>query len=279
MSEDTNANSRRRTNLSHREFPSLNSVYAELSEALPSIDEDFFRTPLSDEDHNTALYTCPKTCSMNYFPPPLNESALTAVKELNSTLNIQDNPGIDVTDDPDITFANTMRVLLSDIANSLVNKKTETHKRRAQPFCKRQEVSVSYDNTSSNVTTAHNTSAASTSAPNNRPQKSQKKFRGRGRGRWSHERGIQDPIQETIPHEAKIGQPDTHDHGRVEKENSKKWSGSFTAEGGSKFSGWPSSDITPAAEQEEVIQGSEQHSNEGSIVAAGKARHRGSTAT
>ncbi|OLY85422.1 hypothetical protein AYI68_g383, partial [Smittium mucronatum] len=42
------------------------SVYTELSEALPSIEEDFFRTPLSEEDRKTALYTCPKTSLMNY---------------------------------------------------------------------------------------------------------------------------------------------------------------------------------------------------------------------
>ncbi|OLY78763.1 hypothetical protein AYI68_g7181, partial [Smittium mucronatum] len=44
------------------------SVYTELSEALPSIEEDFFRTHLSEEDRKPALYTCPKTSSMNYVP-------------------------------------------------------------------------------------------------------------------------------------------------------------------------------------------------------------------
>ncbi|OLY79810.1 hypothetical protein AYI68_g6110 [Smittium mucronatum] len=246
------------------------SVYAELSEALSSTDEDFFRTPQSDEDRKTALYTCPKTCSMKYFPPPLNESTSTADKKLDSTLyaiqtalaqetrpidynvhrNIQENLGIIVIEDPEITFANTMRVLLSEIATSethnrldnlhkgmelpgrvkqiletdtkllmdqdaldslLSNKKTETRKRRFQPF------------------------PASTSAPNNRPQKSQQNFCGRGRGRGSYERGIQDPIQEPIPNEAKIGESDTHDLGKFEKENSKKWSKGFIAFGGETF--------------------------------------------
>ncbi|OLY79140.1 hypothetical protein AYI68_g5525 [Smittium mucronatum] len=42
------------------------SVYAKLSGALPSIEEDFFRTHLSDENHKDALYTCLKTGSMDY---------------------------------------------------------------------------------------------------------------------------------------------------------------------------------------------------------------------
>ncbi|OLY82756.1 hypothetical protein AYI68_g3113 [Smittium mucronatum] len=72
----------------------------------------------------------------------------------------------------------------------LENKKTETRKRRVKPFCKRQEVSVSCEITSSNVATTQNTSAFSTPAPNNRLQKIQKKFRGRGRGRGSREGNI-----------------------------------------------------------------------------------------
>ncbi|OLY79236.1 hypothetical protein AYI68_g6696 [Smittium mucronatum] len=143
------------------------SVYAELSEALPSTDEDFFRTPLSDENRKTALYTCSKTCSMKYFPPPLNESTSTAATipiDYYVHRKIRDNPGIIVTEDPDITFANTMRVLISDIATSvtqnrlenlhkgmelpgrevfdslLANKKTETHKRLFQPFPEKEEV-------------------------------------------------------------------------------------------------------------------------------------------
>ncbi|OLY82853.1 hypothetical protein AYI68_g3020 [Smittium mucronatum] len=115
------------------------SVYKELSDALPFIEEDFFRTPLSEDDCKTALYTCPKTSSMNYAPPPLNYSASTEVKKfykklhaIETTLaqatrpidyyvyqNIQENPEIIVADDPDIAFPNNMQLLLSNIATTV----------------------------------------------------------------------------------------------------------------------------------------------------------------
>ncbi|OLY85453.1 hypothetical protein AYI68_g357 [Smittium mucronatum] len=39
--------------------------YPELTETLPSIAENFYRMPMSEEDRNAAIYTCPKTSSMN----------------------------------------------------------------------------------------------------------------------------------------------------------------------------------------------------------------------
>ncbi|OLY80346.1 hypothetical protein AYI68_g5560 [Smittium mucronatum] len=196
------------------------SVYAELSEALPSIEKKFFRTPLSDEDRKTALYKCLKTCYMFYFPPPLNESEPNAVKKLYSTLyaiqtaltqatitidyyehrKIQDNPGIIVTDDPDITFAKIMRILLFDIATSVTQNRL-----------------------------------------------------------YNRHKGME------LPRRVK--------HIRNRHKSS-------DGPGCLQFISCKSSaDITPAAEQEEVNQGSEDHSNEGSIGPAAKTRHRGSTAT
>ncbi|OMJ09341.1 hypothetical protein AYI69_g10715, partial [Smittium culicis] len=51
------------------------AVYPELIEALPSIEEDFFRTPLTEEERKEAIHSCPRSDSMNYLPPPLNDSA------------------------------------------------------------------------------------------------------------------------------------------------------------------------------------------------------------
>ncbi|PVU87545.1 hypothetical protein BB561_006295, partial [Smittium simulii] len=62
------------------------TAYPELIEALPSIEEDFFRSPLTDEERKNALYSCPKNSSMNYIPPPLNDSASSAVKKTDSAL-------------------------------------------------------------------------------------------------------------------------------------------------------------------------------------------------
>ncbi|PVU88097.1 hypothetical protein BB561_006029 [Smittium simulii] len=112
-------------------------IYPMLKDALPSIEEDFFRIQLTEEERKDAIYSCPRSSFMNYLPPPLNESASTAVKKADSTLHeiqvalaqatrpvdyyvyriIQDNPGI-TSDDPQFLFADTVRVLLSDIATT-----------------------------------------------------------------------------------------------------------------------------------------------------------------
>ncbi|PVU89976.1 hypothetical protein BB561_005094 [Smittium simulii] len=62
------------------------TVYPEYIEALPCIEEDFFRSLLTVKKRKNALYFCPKTSSMNYIPPPLNDSASSAVKKTDSAL-------------------------------------------------------------------------------------------------------------------------------------------------------------------------------------------------
>ncbi|OLY83548.1 hypothetical protein AYI68_g2310 [Smittium mucronatum] len=177
------------------------SIYAKLAKALSSI----------NEDRKTAVYTYFKTGSIKFFPQSSKDLSLTAATspiEYYVHKKIQNNLVIIVTEDPDITFANTKRVLLSDIATSanqnrlsnlpkamelpgrvkqiletdkkllmdqnvfdvlLAKNKIDTRKRRTQPFRKRQQVSVSYESTRSKVAMAKNTSADSTPAPNNLP--------------------------------------------------------------------------------------------------------------
>ncbi|PVU95649.1 hypothetical protein BB561_001686 [Smittium simulii] len=43
------------------------TAYPELIEALPSIEEDFFRSPLTDEERKNALYSCPKNNSITRY--------------------------------------------------------------------------------------------------------------------------------------------------------------------------------------------------------------------
>ncbi|OMJ19676.1 hypothetical protein AYI69_g6528 [Smittium culicis] len=110
------------------------AVYPELIEALPSIEDDFFRTPLSEEERKEAIHSIPRSSSMSYQPPPLNGSASVAVKKADACLRgiqialaqatrpvdyfvhriIQDNPSVRE-DDPHINFSNTMRAILADI--------------------------------------------------------------------------------------------------------------------------------------------------------------------
>ncbi|OMJ26897.1 hypothetical protein AYI69_g3689 [Smittium culicis] len=78
----------------------------------------------------------PEDPSMNYSPPPLNDSASSAVKKADTALygiqvalaqatrpidyfvhrRILENPGLDTSEDPEVVFVSTMRALLSDVA-------------------------------------------------------------------------------------------------------------------------------------------------------------------
>ncbi|OMJ28054.1 hypothetical protein AYI69_g2484 [Smittium culicis] len=114
------------------------SVYPEIFIALPSIEEDFFSTPLTEDERKDAIYSCPKSSSMNYQPPPLKDSSSAAVKKADTTLHgiqvalaqstrpidyyvhrrIQKTPEV-TPEDPHIIFANTMRVLIVDITTTV----------------------------------------------------------------------------------------------------------------------------------------------------------------
>ncbi|OMJ19910.1 hypothetical protein AYI70_g4434 [Smittium culicis] len=114
------------------------AVYPELIEALPSMEDDFFRTPLSEEERKEAIHSCPRSDSMNYQPPPLNDLVPAAVKKADACLRgiqialaqatrpvdyyvhriVQDNPSVRE-DNPHINFANAMRALLADIVSTV----------------------------------------------------------------------------------------------------------------------------------------------------------------
>ncbi|OMJ09723.1 hypothetical protein AYI70_g10769, partial [Smittium culicis] len=116
-------------------------VYPELIEALPSIEGDFFGTPLTEKEWKEAIDSCHRSSSMNYHPPQLNDSASSVVKKVDADLHgiqialaqatrlidyyvhriIQDNPQAN-SEDPHILFSNTMRVLLGDTAAKVTQK-------------------------------------------------------------------------------------------------------------------------------------------------------------
>ncbi|OMJ23530.1 hypothetical protein AYI69_g4935 [Smittium culicis] len=185
-----------------------------------------------DEDPHVTPRIPVTDLKMNYVPPQLNDSESTsATKPIDFYVhkNIQDNPGIIFKDDPEISFANTMRVLLSEIATTvtqtrlenlhmgmelsgrvaqievteskplmdlytfdafLASKKPDTRKRLVQPFRKRQQVAVSYETTSSNVTTSPHRGTALY------VQIGVIQANGQPIGSENSRRGIQNPIQE-----------------------------------------------------------------------------------
>ncbi|PVZ97409.1 hypothetical protein BB558_006628, partial [Smittium angustum] len=49
-------------------------AYPALIEAIPSLEDYFFKSPLGEEKRRMASYSCPKNTATNYQPPILNES-------------------------------------------------------------------------------------------------------------------------------------------------------------------------------------------------------------
>ncbi|PVU86283.1 hypothetical protein BB561_006756, partial [Smittium simulii] len=44
-------------------------AYPELIEAIPSLEDDFYRSPFSEQEKRLILYSCPKNSAMKYTPP------------------------------------------------------------------------------------------------------------------------------------------------------------------------------------------------------------------
>ncbi|OMJ12839.1 hypothetical protein AYI69_g9248 [Smittium culicis] len=100
--------------------------YSELTEALPSIEEYFFHSPITEQERKITIHFCPRTSSMNYNPPPLNNSASSAVKKADTALyRIQENSRIDTSEDPEVIFASTMRALLSNVAATVAQARLD----------------------------------------------------------------------------------------------------------------------------------------------------------
>ncbi|PVU96376.1 hypothetical protein BB561_001220 [Smittium simulii] len=68
-----------RSNLNKKVFPKL-------SEALPTIENTFFRSPLTDKKRKEAIFSCPKSSTMKYLPPAVNDIASTTTKKADSVI-------------------------------------------------------------------------------------------------------------------------------------------------------------------------------------------------
>ncbi|PVV02049.1 hypothetical protein BB560_003508, partial [Smittium megazygosporum] len=120
------------------------ATYPRLLEALPSIQEDFFRLPLTDAERREIIQTCPRTEGINYSPPSINEVATTTIKKADTALYntqsflAQATRPIDYfvhkilheiesigSDDSRIIFAATMRAILSGAATMLTQGRVD----------------------------------------------------------------------------------------------------------------------------------------------------------
>ncbi|OMJ26769.1 hypothetical protein AYI69_g3818 [Smittium culicis] len=118
-------------------------TYPRLIESLPSLDEDFFRAPLSEEKKREIIHSCPRTLGMKYSPPPLNDEAPYGIKKMDTSYyNIQSflaqaTKQVDFyvhqlvqldevpSDNPRIMFASKMRMLLTEAGTMITQTRLE----------------------------------------------------------------------------------------------------------------------------------------------------------
>ncbi|OMJ15732.1 hypothetical protein AYI69_g8101 [Smittium culicis] len=62
------------------------TFYLKLNEAIPSIEEDFYRSALTETENKEAGQSCSKSSGMAYLPPPLNDATLSAAKIADTAL-------------------------------------------------------------------------------------------------------------------------------------------------------------------------------------------------
>ncbi|OMJ07791.1 hypothetical protein AYI70_g7529 [Smittium culicis] len=106
------------------------AVYSGLIEALPSIEEDFFDTPLTEKEWKETIHSCHRTSSVvkkvDADPHGIQIALAQATRLIDYYVYriIQDNPQAN-SEDTHIFFANTMRVLLADIAATVTQGRSD----------------------------------------------------------------------------------------------------------------------------------------------------------
>ncbi|OMJ08662.1 hypothetical protein AYI70_g11402, partial [Smittium culicis] len=119
--------------------------YPELIEEFPDMEDDIFRSPLKDHERKEIVYGYPKFKVVNYQPPPLNDTAPTAVKKVDGLLySIQQSLAnitrpidqyrheklrlgktVDPDNDDDIIAMESIRRLITDLASSISQTRVE----------------------------------------------------------------------------------------------------------------------------------------------------------
>ncbi|OMJ13407.1 hypothetical protein AYI70_g8509 [Smittium culicis] len=225
------------------------TVHPELIEALSSIEENFSRSPLTEEERKIAINSCPRTSSINYNPPALNDSASSAVKKADSVLygiQIQGTQIINTEDDVEVVFASILRVILFDIAATVTQQNT-----------------IPKDTYNRNTATAQSTNDATTAESNsNRTSDRQLNFHRRDCGRCG--------VAQTDGHPMGLEHSDTEIQNPLHQPKY-----TDVAQDASAFwrRGRPfraTTDVSPASVQTEIEPGSQQGSDGGSRLYAVK---------
>ncbi|OMJ14113.1 hypothetical protein AYI70_g8093, partial [Smittium culicis] len=123
--------------ITERPLPADMELYKELQEALPTVTEDFFKSPLSDINRKKFFAAVPRNSAIDYDPPAVNfkfssnaRRIDTAIYDAQYRLSAITRPidffvheciqgGNQVPISKVIEFANSIRILLADTATHL----------------------------------------------------------------------------------------------------------------------------------------------------------------
>ncbi|OLY80301.1 hypothetical protein AYI68_g5603 [Smittium mucronatum] len=95
------------------------TVYPKLTNAHPSIEEDFFGSPLTEEERKIAIHSCPRTSSMKYVPSSMKYTVSSTVKKTDSDF-YEIQLSLDQETRPSVNT--TMRALLTEISTTVTQK-------------------------------------------------------------------------------------------------------------------------------------------------------------
>ncbi|PVU88484.1 hypothetical protein BB561_005823 [Smittium simulii] len=126
------------SNLNQKVDATLYNRNIHLAEALPTIEENFFLSPLTDKKKNEVIFSCPKRSTIKYLPLSVNDTALATAKKVDSKL--QNNPEIFLMNN-NIVLVHTIREFLSDLANTTLQLRITTVYREINHTAKPPQIS------------------------------------------------------------------------------------------------------------------------------------------
>ncbi|OMJ17071.1 hypothetical protein AYI69_g7568, partial [Smittium culicis] len=121
-------------------------TYPRLMEALPSIEVDFFRSPLFDEEKRDIVQSSPLTVDMIYTPPPINDTVTAPIKKLDTDTITLDNlkSGLNLPGRPPQMKPSSNEPLIDPaVLSELMTTKKPTKSGGKTPFRGRQQQDAS----------------------------------------------------------------------------------------------------------------------------------------
>ncbi|OMJ18633.1 hypothetical protein AYI69_g6930 [Smittium culicis] len=233
--------------------------YPALTEALPSIEEDFFRSPLTEEERKIAIHSCPKATDI----------AATVTQARLGNLH----KGLDLPGKPTQLVESENKPLMDQEAlETLIVKKPVAKRQRVQPFRKLQQKPLAASQIFAEEVAAaggglsRGSKRVPISGPSRYVQIGMVQTDGQPIGSDHSFEGIQNPL-----HEPKISD--------IESVIGKNEKSGVDAPCSRDEPYGPTANVSPASVQMESEPGGQRSSEEGSRIITDEAFHQGNPAT